>query len=210
MVPANSLSKLLVFSKDGKVYKLPAYIFENMSDSVKLSDIVDDFNDNSKVVGVHVFSSFEEDKSIYFVSEKGLVKRTMLSEFSGDYSSTVAYKLKGEDSLITTLYCDNGLSKDLLLVSSKAMSIRFNCDSISYMGKVASGVTGITLVEDDFVAFAVIIDEENLKKKLILSSVKGLKEEYLLSEVKQQNRAGRGKNILLVVMDDCIKEIRIK
>ena len=210
MVSTNSLSKLLVFSNEGKVYKLPAYIFENMTGSIKLSDIVDDFNENSKVIGVHGVSSFEEDKSIYFVSKKGLVKRTMLSEFGGDYANTVAYKLKGEDSVIATLYSDNSSSKDLLLVSAKAMSIRFNCDSINYMGKVASGVTGITLQEDDFVAFAAILDEDNIKKKLILTSVSGLKQEYLLVDIKQQNRAGRGKNILLVIMDDCIKEIKIK
>lgn len=211
MLSVNYLTKLLLFSDEGKVYKVPAYIFENMAGSIKLSDLVDDFNENSKIIGALSVSSFDENKSIYFVSKKGLVKRTSLSDFNGEFGSTIAYKLKTEnDLLVATLYGDNTISNDMFVLSSKAMSIRFDCNSISYMGKVASGVTGITLQEDDQVVYATLMDEGTAKKKINLITKDGLKQEYSFGEIKLQNRAGRGKNLMVIVMEDYIKEIKIK
>ncbi|MBC8061467.1 MAG: DNA topoisomerase IV subunit A [Clostridiaceae bacterium] len=215
VIQTNSMCKILVFSSSGKVYNIPAFILENLKDKIELSNLVDVFDNNATIIGAVSVVNTDEDLSIYFVSKKGLIKRSVLSEFAGEYSSTIGYKLKSDnDQLISVLFGDNLSEKDLLVITKKAMCIRFESKDVSYMGKIASGVTGISLQEDDEASFVVLVDKENeLKKstkKIVLLSNKALKQEFVLSDIKVQNRAGRGKNLMLVATDDAIKEIKLR
>ena len=86
------------------------------------------------------------------------------------------------------------------------------------MGKVASGVTGISLKEDDDVVYGkyysnYINTEDNSislnqdDTELILTSKNKNKTEVRIRDIKLQNRAGRGTSIMMLVLDDEIKDI---
>ena len=215
VIQTNSMCRILLFSSIGKVYNIPAYILEGLTENIELSNLVDGFDNNATIIGAVSVVNMDEDLSIYFVSKKGLVKRTMLSEFKGEYSSIIGYKLKSDnDQLISVLFGDNLTQKDLLVITKKAMCIRFESKDVNYMGRIASGVTGISLQEDDETSFAALVEKENdLKKstkKIVILSNKTLKQEFSLSDVKIQNRAGRGKNLMIVAPNDAIKEIKLR
>jgi len=215
VIQTNSMCRLFIFSSNGKVYNMPAYILENLNENIELSNLVDEYDEDATIIGAVSVVNTEEDLSIYFLSKKGLIKRTMLSEFSGDYSTTVGYKLKSDsDKLISVLFNENQNEKDLLIVTKKAMCIRFESNDVNYMGRIASGVTGISLQEDDETKFMAVIDKENPLKisarKLVILSNKALKQEFMVSDIKIQNRAGRGKNLTLIPADDGIKEIKLR
>ncbi|MDP4144779.1 MAG: DNA topoisomerase IV subunit A [Bacillota bacterium] len=205
---ANSNSKVMIFLDDGTVVKIPALMLQNISlDGVQLEKLYDEFDNNKKVLGVTSFENFNSQE-VYFFSKKGYVKRTEIKEFQGEYLSTAAYRIRGEDDKLIDVKFTLGEEVDILIVTQKAMCIRFKGSSISFMGKIASGVTGISLSEDDSVVYCGFIHDK-LKQILLLAKDK---QEKLISieDIKVQNRAGRGKNLMLIVMGNYIKEVKEK
>ena len=206
----SSRSRLLLFQKNGLVFSIPAFLIQNIGAcGIEISKIFDGIEFGRIIKAVSV-NDFLENKYFCFVSTSGMVKKTALNEFQGDTMTSVAYKFKSEqDSLVDVQLAGN--SDDLLLVTKKGMGILFSMESINPMGKIASGVTAISLGEDDQVIDDLIAESITDKPgSLRLKSGKGLETEVKLADFKHQNRAGKGKNIFLIVFEDFIKEVRYK
>lgn len=221
----SSTQKLMIFFSDGNVIKLPSYMLQNIGEKgISIDELLSAEEKKSvKFINMISVSSFSNELELYFFTKNGLMKKTILKEFNGNYYSTMAYKLKTDkDELICIKLGDSTLNKNILIVTKRAMSIRFETSGINPMGRVASGVTAISLKEDDEVIFAALIYEENVKKaslnsevsisidtpaRIILKSTKKNKKAIEIKDIKLQNRAGRGSNLLLVVLDDYIEEV---
>lgn len=104
------------------------------------------------------------------------------------------------------------------MVTKRGMAIRFPVENVNSMGKVASGVTGISLKDDDEVIYGkyyssyVSGDDNGISLKnddteLILTSKSKSKTEVRIRDIKLQNRAGRGTSIMMLVLGDEIKEV---
>ncbi|MCY6356464.1 DNA topoisomerase IV subunit A [Clostridium sp. ZS2-4] len=217
----NSLSNLLIFGDKGNVFKLSSNMIQNIdSNGINLNALIDDFNEKEESI-INIFSvlDFNEDNSLYFFSKSGYVKRTLLSEFTGEYTSIKGYKLKNEnDALINVKLSNDKINKDILLITKDAMCIRFESGSINVMGKIASGVTGISLRDNDEVIYAefiiyrketdeIVVDGEDTGNIKLISK-NNLEEEMKFNDIKLQNRAGRGGRLLLLELDDYILKIK--
>lgn len=204
----NSSSRILVFSSDGNVFSVPAVMLQNLDQKgISINEIWDGIYKN-KILNIISVSSFGEAGSIYFFTKKGMVKKTALSEFEGEYLKTMGYKFKSDtDSLIDVRYI-KGNKEEILLITKKAMAIRFSGESVSSMGKIAAGVTGISLKDDDEVLYADILDNVGKLEKNVLIKSKYSEEKINIGDIKVQNRAGRGKNLMLLVMDDNVTEVK--
>ncbi|MBX4262106.1 DNA topoisomerase IV subunit A [Clostridium estertheticum] len=216
-----STSTLLIFTQNGLVYKLPSYMVQNITTKgTCINTLLDNFDAYDKIAQIISVDNFNEEKSLYFFSRKGITKRTKLKELEGDFYSTLVYKLKTqEDKLVFVKVNDDKLDKDVIIVTKKAMCIRFNVNTINFMGKGASGVTGISLKENDEVIFVNLIDaktaegsndinDENLS--LTVSSFGGENKIIKLNDINVQNRAGRGKNLTSSLLDDYIETVTLK
>lgn len=206
----NSTNKILIFTNRGNVICIPAFILQNTPEGgINLAVLSSEFDPKlEQVLNIISVTDFNEAVDIYFFTENGLVKKTALSEFAGDYLSTLAYKFRNEkDVLINIDFSKNGEDSEIIIITNKAMSIRFKSENISYMGKVATGVTGISLSEDDKAICAFIL---NNNKEIHLKSKNKEINIISIEDIKLQNRAGRGKNVMLVVMGDYIKEVKVK
>jgi topoisomerase-4 subunit A len=218
-----SSSTLLIFTQNGIVHKLPSYMIQNISKKgVFINTLLDNFDLYDKIVDIVSVDDFSEEASIYFFTKKGFTKRTKISELQGDFFSTLVYKLKTEEDKITSVKINiDNVEKDVLLVTKKAMCIRFNVNNINFMGKVASGVTGISLKDDDEVIFVDLVGAvtKNTEPKsevlatldqglsLTVSSIKGEKKVIRLDDINVQNRAGRGKNLTNALVDDYVEAV---
>ncbi|WP_461204307.1 DNA topoisomerase (ATP-hydrolyzing) [Clostridium sp. DL1XJH146] len=209
-------STLLFFTNKGNAYSLDANIIsESQKDCIQIKSLFSNFDEkNEKIVNIYSISSFEEDSSLYFVSKKGLIKRTILSEFKCENSSMVAYKFKySYDEIIKVEKVNNSSSNTNLFITKKAMGIKFALDSINYMGRVASGVTGISLKEDDEVIFSTLVDESDefmemgRGKTITIYTEAGSVKELELNTIKNQNRAGRGKKLIILSLEDSVIKI---
>ncbi|ALG49671.1 DNA topoisomerase IV subunit A [Clostridium perfringens] len=229
-VKVNSFRNIIAFSNKGKVFKFPAYLLQNTEES-NISDLVDGFEKDEliiKVAPINEFGKIGEDLFVYFFSREGLVKKTSLREFLGEFNNQIAYKFKTpKDELINVDI--NFENATVILVTKNGMGIKFLATAINPMGRVASGVTGISLKDDNKVIFGKVIppsegiDDKTLEayndykkeltsnyEKLILESKQKEKAEVNIEDIKLQNRAGRGSSLMILVLEDYIRDVIIK
>ena len=229
-VKVNSFRNIIAFSNKGKVFKFPAYLLQNTEES-NISDLVDGFEKDEiiiKVAPINEFGKIGEDLFVYFFSREGLVKKTSLREFLGEFNNKIAYKFKTpKDELVNVDI--NFENATVILVTKNGMGIKFLATAINPMGRVASGVTGISLKDDNKVIFGKVIppsediDDKTLEayndykkeltsnyEKLILESKQKEKAEVNIEDIKLQNRAGRGSSLMILVLEDYIRDVIIK
>ncbi|MGM8305769.1 DNA topoisomerase IV subunit A [Clostridium perfringens] len=229
-VKVNSFRNIIAFSNKGKVFKFPAYLLQNTEES-NISDLVDGFEKDEliiKVAPINEFGKIGEDLFVYFFSKEGLVKKTSLREFLGEFNNQIAYKFKNpKDELVNVDI--NFENATVILVTKNGMGIKFLATAINPMGRVASGVTGISLKDDNKVIFGKVIpptegiDDKTLEayndykkeltsnyEKLILESKQKEKAEVNIEDIKLQNRAGRGSSLMILVLEDYIRDVIIK
>ncbi|ELC8456664.1 DNA topoisomerase IV subunit A [Clostridium perfringens] len=229
-VKVNSFRNIIAFSNKGKVFKFPAYLLQNTEES-NISDLVDGFEKDEliiKVAPINEFGKIGEDLFVYFFSREGLVKKTSLREFLGEFNNQIAYKFKTpKDELVNVDI--NFENATVILVTKNGMGIKFSATAINPMGRVASGVTGISLKDDNKVIFGKVIppsegiDDKTLEayndykkeltsnyEKLVLESKQKEKAEVNIEDVKLQNRAGRGSSLMILVLEDYIRDVIIK
>ncbi|MFT8314191.1 MAG: DNA topoisomerase IV subunit A [Clostridium sp.] len=206
----DSSSTILFFTDTGKLLYVSAFFLQNLdSEGINIGEINEDFDEKSeKILNIISVKDFKEPIDVYFFTKNGLIKKTALEEFKMENTSTIAYKFRGKDTLINVEFLDKEKDNDIIIITLKGMSIRFLSKNISYMGKIASGVTGISLDEEDEALYGFLCHEEY--KAVTVKSKNKESKIIPLEEFKLQNRAGRGKNIMLVLMGDRIKEIKIR
>jgi topoisomerase-4 subunit A len=207
-VSGESYLSLVIVTSLGAYYKLAMYMFENLEGSVILSDLYDDIDKSERVVGVFTLEEDAADnQEVYFVTEEGIVKRTSVEDFRGEVTTSHVIKFKkATDRLVYAEAFSGELDEDILLVSEKGMAIRFETSSISLLSRNASGVVGMNLKDEDRVFFAKVITEE---KELVVGSKANDDETMKIEEIKLQNRATRGKSIMMLVLGDKINKVEV-
>ena len=226
-VKTTSLSYILAFSDKGKVFKFPSYLLDNLSEN-HLENFVDNFEGNENIINI---ISLPKDESlvkgnmyIYFLTKQGFIKKTSVKEFYGNFNNQLVYKFKNQSDLLLNVEI-NLENCNILLITKKGFYILFSAESVNPMGKTASGVTAISLREEDEAIFSTCLTEsveDNILKdynevavtsqssKIILISKENQEKEIPLEDIKLQNRARRGNSIMVTNMDDYIKEVLIK
>lgn len=216
-VNTDSLSTLLLFTDKGNMYKVPAFLISNVvKEEIALENIVDGYSKKENIIDIYSVKSFAEKKMVYFFTKKGMIKKTSLKEYDTSYSVCQAYKFKYENDEVISV-CIEENSGEIIIVSKKGMAIRFLSESVNAMGRIASGVTGISLKEDDEAISGSIIfkvnsnvDEiavdDNISKDITLVTKNKEKKVIEVSNIRVQNRAGRGTNIMVINLDDEIIE----
>ena len=146
-----------------------------------------------------------------------MIKKTALTEFDGNYSTQITYKFKYDNDELISVELYDDCQVEMLIITKKAMGIKFSSENVNTMGKVASGVTGISLKENDEVIYGSLIGSQSRDNtneialtstdKITLISKNKEKKEVELEDIKLQNRAGKGSSIMTISLEDEIKEI---
>ncbi|BDR75976.1 DNA topoisomerase IV subunit A [Clostridium tetani] len=207
----DSNKKLLIFLKNGEVIKINCNMLQNLEGkAINIFDLLEKYEQKNEIINVLPFDYNDEDLEIYYLTKFGLVKKTLLKEFQGDYFITIGYKFRHkEDEIITVDFGKAHEEKDIIIISEKGMCIRFSKNSINPVGKIASGVMGINLKKEDKVLYGFINTE--IYKSIVLTFKEGKDEEIKLKDIISQNRAGKGNSILNADKGvDGIKSIYIK
>ena len=146
MVNMNTHDYLLFFSNRGKVYKIKGYEVPTFSRQSKGLPIINllPLEKNEIIKVMLKVESDEENKYIVFCTQKGLIKRTNISEFDNIRSNgKIAITLKEEDELIAVKKTDG--NNQIIIAASNGRMIRFDEKEIRVMGRIASGVRGIDI-----------------------------------------------------------------
>ncbi len=138
---------LLFFTTAGRVYRTKAYNLPEASRDAKGSHVAGllSFQPDERIAQVLAIRDYEQAPYLVLATRTGLVKKTRL----GDYNSprqagVIAINFRDEDDeLIGAELC--GPDDDILLISRKGQSIRFQADDgqLRPMGRATSGVKGM-------------------------------------------------------------------
>ena len=187
----------LFFTNTGRVYKMRVWDIPESSRTAKGTPLVNFLNTTQSeriqaFLTVTTEDMSEEKGFVFFVTEKGVVKRTGMPEFSNIRSSGIlAIKLGDGDNLAFAgiTYGED----DVLITTTMGQSIRFSEKDVRDMGRAAGGVTGIKLSKgNDSVVGSVIIPKNAKNIDLLVVSDKGYGKRTKTNEYKTQSRAGSG------------------
>jgi len=86
-----------------------------------------------------------EETCVLTATRFGMVKKSLITELPGPSSQTFTLVRVNEGDRLGWVGLTDGKKKDILLVTSSGMAIRFKEDDVRPMGLVAAGVNGIKL-----------------------------------------------------------------
>ena len=221
-VNTDTASELLLFTEKGNVYKIPTFLLQGATDGeISLEVLLDDYSSKEKIIDVYSIKTFDENKVVYFFTKKGMIKKTSLKEYYGNYACQLAYKFKYENDLVVSVRICNESNGNIIIVTKNGMAIRFLEEAVNTMGRVASGVTGISLRDDDVVIMGTVVEGNSTSladevavdnmnciegKTLTLSTKNKENKTIDISDIKLQNRAGRGTTVMVTAFEDEVNE----
>jgi len=182
---------ILFFTTKGRVYKMKGYKVPNYGRSSKGLPIVNLLNldEGEDLAAVAKISDFDSENYLFFVTKRGVVKRTPVSDFKNIRTTGIkAINLRDEDELLAVRLTDG--NRDVIIGASNGKAIRFHENTARAMGRVASGVRGILIGEEDFVVGFTIVTEE--RNQILVVTENGYGKRTSVEEYRQQNRGGKG------------------
>ncbi len=181
---------IMFFTSKGKAYRLKGYEIPEFSRQSKGLPIVNliQIEKDETVNSVIQISEDDKDKNLIFITKKGIVKKTSLSEFESiRQSGKICITLKDDDELIAVR---KSTGDDIvLLASSDGRMVKFNETEIRPMGRTASGVRGINLSTDELcIGSDIAIDDD----KILIITEKGYGKQTLVREFRSTKRGSKG------------------
>ena len=154
---------------------------------------LDPGDDIAAVISV---TDLEEDVDLVFCSRKGLVKRTRLAEYKNLRSNGMrSYDCAEGDELIAVKRART--EQHVMIVTRKGMCIRFPGVNekgemeVRHMGRIARGVRGLRLREDDSIAQMLVL-EDDTDLLLLTITENGFGKRTPLDQYRVQGRGGSG------------------
>ena len=190
---ASTHDTILFFSNKGKLYRLRGYEIPEAGRTAKGTAIVNllSLDGGEKISAVIPITNFEEGNYLLMATKNGLIKKTPLKEYdSARKTGLLAINLKEDDELID-VKLTNG-EDNIVLVTSKGLCITFDEKDVRPIGRVAQGVLGIRLNEDDFVIGMGSVLSQNKTASLLAITENGFGKRTELDEYRVQNRGGKG------------------
>ncbi|HZF41195.1 MAG TPA: DNA gyrase subunit A, partial [Blastocatellia bacterium] len=187
---ASTHSYLMVFTNEGKVYKLKVHEIPDATAAGKGKAIVNliSLPSSERVAGVIPVREFAEGRYAMMVTRKGVIKKTELSEFGNiRQNGIIAMGVDESDELMAVEVTDG--AKKIFLATHEGMAICFNEEEVRDMGRQARGVRGITLRDDDYVVSVVAVDGD---EQMLSVTSNGFGKQTPLSEYRVTSRGGKG------------------
>ena len=158
---ANTHTTLLCFSNLGQVYWLKVYQIPLAGRSAKGRPLVNliQLKEGERITSMVPVENYDKEHFIFMATRKGTVKKTRLTEFSNQRKGgKKAITLIEGDELVGTTVTDN--KRFIMLVSDAGKAAHFSESEVRSMGRVARGVRGIRLEENQSVISLIIPEEE--------------------------------------------------
>ena len=192
---ASTHDYLLFFTNMGRVHRRKGYQIPESGRTSKGSHIANvlPLEADEKVTAMLLTREFSEDEFVTMVTRNGTVKRMQMSDlYTARKAGIRVLTLDEGDELIAVLKTTG--KDNILLATRRGMAICFDENDVRCMGRMAAGVRGIRLGEDDRVVGAAVAEPG---KTLLTVTEKGFGkrtaiESYMRGD-EVQGRGGKGK-----------------
>jgi len=155
---ASTHSYILFFTDLGRCHWVKVHEIPEAGRAARGKAIVNllGLQEGERIAGRIPVSQFREDQFLVLATKKGLIKKTVLSDYGRPRrGGIIAVNLRDGDELIDAAIT-NG-TQDIVLAKKNGRSIRFHESKVRPMGRAATGVKGTTLVGDDEVVGMVVV-----------------------------------------------------
>ena len=149
---------LLAFTEQGQVHFLPVLDVPEGGRASRGQSIyaLSQADRGDAIVAMLVVDDLKADKFVVFISEKGVVKRTKLSDFRNPRSGgMIASGVKEGDRVLDVQLSDG--TGEIMLITKEGRAIRFPQSDLSVVGRTAQEVRGINLKKTDSVIGLLLI-----------------------------------------------------
>ncbi len=181
---------ILFFTNKGRVYSLKAYEIPEGRRQARGTAIINLLNltGDENISAIIPIEKYDPKSNLIFLTKNGIIKKTKLDSFKNiRKNGIIAITLKEDDELISVRKT-NG-KREIIIVTSMGMAIRFNEEDVRVMGRNATGVIALKLKDGDNVVAMDLVEED---KELLVVSEYGFGKRTPLKEYRVQNRGGLG------------------
>jgi len=187
---------LLFFTNQGRVYRAKVHELPDAGRDARGQHVANlmAFKPDEQIAQVLSFKDYNAAPFLVLATKNGLVKKTPLSEYDSPRTGgLIAISLKPGDEVVSASLVRNG--DELLLVSKKAMSLRFTTDdeSLRSMGRSTSGVIGMKFRAGDQLLTMSRVDAETSVGAFVFTATDGgYGKKTPIDEYRLQGRGGIG------------------
>jgi DNA gyrase subunit A len=202
--PATMHNTLLFFTQKGRCYWLKCYEIPEGDRTSKGRAIQNMLNIESDdainaVLRIKKFDDEEFLNSHYvvFATKYGTIKKTSLKAYSRPRTNGVIAINIAEGDQVVGVRLTNG-SNELLLANRNGRAIRFNEQDVRIMGRVSTGVRGMTLDggDDEVIGMVCVNDLEN--ETIMVVSENGYGKRSQIEDYRKTKRGAKGVKTLSV------------
>lgn len=202
--PATMHNTLLFFTHKGRCYWQKCYEIPEGDKNSKgraiqnLLNIEPDDAINA-VLRVKNFGDeeFLQSHNVMFATKNGIIKKTCLKEYSRPRTNGVIAINILEDDRVVGVRLTNG-NNEIILANRNGRAIRFNEQDVRPMGRVATGVRGMTLDGGDDEVVGMVCVNEPESETIMVVSENGYGKRTSIEDYRKTKRGGKGVKTLEV------------
>jgi len=185
---------VMFFTRQGHCYWLKVHEIPQAGRAARGKPIVNllALRPEEQIAALVPVREFREDRYLIFATRQGTVKKTSLSAYRHVRATGInAINIADGDELID-VQITNG-DDEVILATREGMAIRFHESDVREMGRVATGVRGITLDEGDHVVGMVVVRRDAAPETtLLVVTENGRGKRTPVDEYRLQRRGGKG------------------
>ena len=186
---------LLFFTNQGRVYRAKVHELPDAGRDARGQHVANlmAFKSDETIAQVLSIKDYTASPYLVLATKTGLVKKTPLVEYDSPRTGgLIAISLKPGDEVVSAALINK--DDELLLVSKKAMSLRFAADeeSLRPMGRSTSGVIGMKFRAGDELLTMARINSQSASSFVLTATDGGYGKKTPLDEYRLQGRGGIG------------------
>ena len=181
---------VMFFTNMGRVYRLKAYEIPEASRNARGVAIVNllQLMPGEKVSATIPINEYEEDKFLFMVTKKGIIKKTRITEYENiRKTGLIAINLRDDDELIEVKQTTS--DEEEFLITKYGMCIRFKDTDVRATGRNSMGVIGMNLDDGDEI---VGMQLKSQGGALLIVTENGMGKRTETDEFNVQRRGGKG------------------
>ena len=197
--PATMHNTMMFFTQKGKCYWLKVYAIPKGTKNSKgraIQNLLNIDSDDSVTAYLRVKSlddsEYINSHYVLFCTKKGVIKKTLLEQYSRPRQNGVNAITIREDDSVIEVRMTNG-NNEIIIANRNGRAIRFHEAAVRVMGRTATGVRGITLDndgQDEVIGMICIKDLET--ESVMVVSEQGYGKRSEIEDYRKTNRGGKG------------------
>lgn len=189
---ASTHDYLLIFTNLGRCYWLKVWQIPETGRKSKgkaLINLLEDLRPEEKIATIMRVANFEGEAAILMATKKAVVKKTLLEEFSNPRRKGIwALGIDEGDEVIAARLVKPG--QQVMLFTHLGMAVRFDESKVRPMGRMARGVKGATLREEnDYIVGCEVVNGD---ESILVVCENGFGKRSPVEDFRQTNRGGVG------------------